>query len=230
MKKLRIYRQRFLLLNLVCIVCAVFFTVSNLDIPYESLFERQLDSFYFVNDVKDLIAIVLLFLPSIMIVALLSDLFLQDIGIEATYCLTRHRKPLRWYAKKCTLLAAASAYAILLMQLVVIVVIQLAGKGTTRELVGTLAPNLSLFLLSWLFVFTFSLALNLLSFSVAPRWLVPVLLVVLFALFVQMKFAMGSKTYWQFNPAIHFYLRCHAEFYRSRDRRLRKRRKRCCRG
>lgn len=212
MKKLRIYRQRFLLLHLVCIACAVFFTAVNLDIPYESLFERQVDAFYFTASVENLISLILMFLPHIMIIALLSDLFLQDIGIEATYCLTRHRKPLRWYAKKCTLLAAASAYAILLMQLVVIVVIQLAGKGTTRELVGTLAPNLSLFLLSWLFVFTFSLALNLLSFSVAPRWLVPVLLVILFFMILQMRIAMKSKTGWQWNPAVHFYLNCHAEF------------------
>ena len=77
---------------------------------------------------------------------------------------------------------------------------------------GALAPNLYLFLLSWLFVFTFSLALNLLSFSVAPRWLVPALLTVLFILILQMRIAMKSKTGWQWNPAIHFYLNCHAEF------------------
>ena len=67
-------------------------------------------------------------------------------------------------------------------------------------------------MLSWLFVFTFSLALNLLSFSVAPRWLVPALLTVLFILILQMRIAMKSKTGWQWNPAIHFYLNCHAEF------------------
>ena len=138
---------------------------------------------------------------------------MQDIGIEATYCLTRHRKPLRWFAKKCALLAAVSAYAILLMQLSVTAVILLAGKSAARELAGALAPNLYLFLLSWLFVFTFSLALNLLSFSVAPRWLVPALLTVLFILILQMRIAMKSKTGWQWNPAIHFYLNCHAEFF-----------------
>ena len=113
MKKLRIYRQRFLLLHLVCIACGVFFTAVNLDIPYESLFERQIDAFYFTANVENLISLILMFLPHIMIIALLADLFLQDIGIEATYCLTRHRKPLRWFAKKCALLAAVSAYAIL---------------------------------------------------------------------------------------------------------------------
>lgn len=66
--------------------------------------------------------------------------------------------------EKCALLAAVSAYAILLMQLSVTAVILLAGKSAARELAGALAPNLYLFLLSWLFVFTFSLALNLLSF------------------------------------------------------------------
>lgn len=212
MKKLRIYRQRFLLLHLVCIACGVFFTAVNLDIPYESLFERQIDAFYFTANVENLISLILMFLPHIMIIALLADLFLQDIGIEATYCLTRHRKPLRWFAKKCALLAAASAYAILLMQLSVTTVILLAGKSTARELAGALAPNLYLFLLSWLFVFTFSLALNLLSFSVAPRWLVPALLAVLFILILQMRIAMKSKTGWQWNPAIHFYLNCHVEF------------------
>ena len=99
MKKLRIYRQRFLLLHLVCIACGVFFTAVNLDIPYESLFERQIDAFYFTANVENLISLILMFLPHIMIIALLADLFLQDIGIEATYCLTRHRKPLRWFAK-----------------------------------------------------------------------------------------------------------------------------------
>lgn len=115
--------------------------------------------------------------------------------------------------KKCALLAAASAYAILLMQLSVTAVILFAGKGTARELAGALAPNLYLFLLSWLFVFTFSLALNLLSFSVAPRWLVPVLLTVLFVFILQMHIAMKRKMGWQWNPAIHFYLNCHAEFF-----------------
>ena len=52
MKKLRIYRQRFLLLHLVCIACGVFFTAVNLDIPYESLFERQIDAFYFTANVE----------------------------------------------------------------------------------------------------------------------------------------------------------------------------------
>ena len=89
MKKLRIYRQRFLLLHLVCIACGVFFTAVNLDIPYESLFERQIDAFYFTANVENLISLILMFLPHIMIIALLADLFLQDIGIEATYCLTR---------------------------------------------------------------------------------------------------------------------------------------------
>lgn len=106
-----------------------------------------------------------------------------------------------------------SAYAILLMQLSVTAVILFAGKGTARELAGALAPNLYLFLLSWLFVFTFSLALNLLSFSVAPRWLVPVLLTVLFVFILQMHIAMKRKMGWQWNPAIHFYLNCHAEFF-----------------
>lgn len=212
MKKLRIYRQRFLMLHLVCITCAVFFTAINLNIPYESLFERQIDAFYFTASVENLISLILMFLPHIMIIALLSDLFLQDIGIEAAYCLTRHRKPLRWFAKKCALLAAASAYAILLVQLTVIAVILFAGRCTVRELAGALAPNLYLFSLSWLFVFTVSLALNLLSFSVAPRWLMPVLLVVLFLFILQMRIAMKSKTGWQWNPAIHFYLNCHAEF------------------
>lgn len=49
-------------------------------------------------------------------------------------------------------------------------------------------------------------------FSVAPRWLVPALLTVLFILILQMRIAMKSKTGWQWNPAIHFYLNCHAEF------------------
>ena len=38
MKKLRIYRQRFLLLHLVCIAFGEIFTAVNLGIPYESLF------------------------------------------------------------------------------------------------------------------------------------------------------------------------------------------------
>ena len=72
MKKLRIYRQRFLLLHLVCIACGVFFTAVNLDIPYESLFERQIDAFYFTANVENLISLILMFLPHIMIIALLA--------------------------------------------------------------------------------------------------------------------------------------------------------------
>lgn len=82
MKKLRIYRQRFLLLHLVCIACGVFFTAVNLDIPYESLFERQIDAFYFTANVENLISLILMFLPHIMIIALLADLFCRILGLR----------------------------------------------------------------------------------------------------------------------------------------------------
>ncbi len=58
------------------------FTAVNLDIPYESLFERQIDAFYFTANVENLISLILLFLPHIMIIALLADLFCRILGLR----------------------------------------------------------------------------------------------------------------------------------------------------
>lgn len=213
MKNLVLYKNQFFRINIISLFYILISIGSNGLNESGNLFYDTLNSFYFIYFIESLVSILLLFIPFIMIIASLSDVFVQYITIESNYCFTRERKVLRWYVKKCLLLAVYTFYStgfIFIISLTANIVI---GKHSLSDLFGALLPCASVFLISWLFLYLFSLLLNIISFYIPPKWSMPLIMIVLFGCFINMKQTNHSDLYiGLLNPAVHFYFRIHNEY------------------
>lgn len=213
MRYLRIYRQRLLLLISLAAISGLFIAAANtLNMEFEMAFENYINAFYFSYSVQNTPAILLMLLPFLLLIACLIDLFRKDFSIEAVYCFTRRKRFLRWFLEKSAILALLSLLGVLVYQVVGILFVSIYYSISPSEILQTVYPNLCVFLLSWLFVFFICICFNIISFFVEPKWLLPVLVIVVFLFAVQMQHAVANKSQWWLNPICHFYIKLHTEY------------------
>lgn len=209
---LKFYRSRILNLFGVCVLYLFLSYIMNGTIHTDNLFFDSLNIFYMIYNVEDFLAAILLFLPFIMLILLTSDLFIFQLHIEIYYCFTRRRQIHIWYIKKSALIALLTALCVLFIQAGSIIVNLIYHNYPSVTLGKTIFPSMCIFFLSWMFLFSFSLLSNILSFYLPRKWVPPVLLTVLLLILLHMRYVITSGKQWLFNPAIHFYFRIHEEY------------------
>ncbi len=212
MLNLRLYRQRILVSMTVCCLCACMLSLVAIQGSLGDVLLNQLQAFYFMSDMTNVLAVILQLIPFTLFIICFIDLFRKDLQIEIIYCFTRERNLKRWFLKKLFLLSLFSFLMILFFRLLGIIFLQISSPTGIDAISGTVLPNFYTVILAWLFVFTVSLLMNMLSFYVPVKWLLPALVLLFFMLGLHFVYARNTKLQWLLNPIFHFYFKAHIEY------------------
>jgi len=212
MLRIRLYRERILFLVAVSVLSSLLLTFIAVQALLDNLFLNQLQSFYFMYDMTDALSVILQMIPFTIFIVSMSGIFKLGIKTELTYYFTREQNLKKWFFKKFFVLVVLSLLTLGVFQIVGIVFLYIYSGESAEALRNTFLPNFYVFLLAWLFVFTFSLLINMLSLYVPAKVLLPLFVFAIFLLGLHYVYEKTAGVYVSINPITHFFFKNHVEY------------------
>ncbi len=212
MLKMRLYRERIIFLLTVSILSSLLLSLITVQAPLDSMFLNQLQSFYFMYDMTDALSVILQMIPFTIFIVSISGIFKLGIKTELTYYFTREQNLKKWFFKKVFVLVILSLFMLGIFQITGMVLVYMYSPVSVEVLLHTLLPNFYVLLLAWLFVFTFSLLINMISLYVSTKLLLPSFIFTIFIFGLHYVYAKTAGIHWLINPIVHFFFKNHIEY------------------
>lgn len=185
------------------------FTIGNFEqSSYMLLFYRL---FYYANDVKTVLPMILTATPYLILLCCLAGAFTDDFAIQTTYCFTRKKNIFNWYFSKVSMLFVFSVFGVSAFFIFGCAVIFVSNDGIPDS--ETFVSCGKILLSAFLFVFAIALLMNVFSLTVPKKYIFPVaaLSILVFASIIPYSVTVGSCKLLFVNPVAHLNALLHCD-------------------
>lgn len=189
---LKTYRHRTIWSMVIPFITAVFFSLAASSVN-EQITNQYIKLFFYANDPQTVFAMLLSMIVYFVFLCCLTGVFTDDLQIRTTYCFTRKRNLLKWYFSMIRLLIFLSVISVLSYLLCGSIIIFILGNYTLSNFFFEINVLFKILILVWLFVFSVSFFINVLSLFIRKKYIMPIMIVMLSAFTACLSFSIKNE-------------------------------------
>lgn len=186
------YRYRTIWSIVIPFITAVFFSIAATS-GDKQLTNQYINLFFYANDPQTVLALLLSLIVFFVFLCCLTGIFTDDLQIQITYCFTRKRNLLKWYFSMIQLLVFLSVISLLSYSLCGSIIIFIFGNFTPSDFFFEINVLFKIIILVWLFVFSVSFFINVLSLFIRKKYIMPIMTVMLSAFAACLPFSIKNE-------------------------------------
>lgn len=208
----KIYRHRIIWAIVIPAISSLFFSLAATSAEPQVM-NQYIRFFFYANDPQTEFAMMLTLIVYFVFLCCLTGVFTDDLQTHVTYCFTRKKNIMQWYFSMVALLVALSAIAVLSYTLCGSAIILIFENYPAADFIVELNALLKTIILVWMFVFSTSLFLNVMTLLIKKKYILPTLIVALsfFAAFIPFSIKNENTILLSLNPIVRFNASLHTD-------------------
>lgn len=197
----KIYRHRIIWAIVIPAISSLFFSIGA-TFAEPQVMHQYIKFFFYLNDPQNELAMMLTLIVYFVFLCCLIGVFTDDLQMHVTYCFTRKKNIMQWYFSMVALLAALSALVVLSYTLCGSAIILIFENYSAADFIVELSALIKTIILVWMFVFTASLFLNVMTLLIKKKYILPTAIVALsfFAAFIPFSIKNENTILLSLNP------------------------------